>query len=187
MRLFAISSWVQVQVQRKHKVEVALIPPCLDTELFSGVAPPPSALDNGASAGSAAAAAAANTSPSAPPMRSAVTGSTEDEPLLVVLMIRPATPWRSPGLSLDVAQILAARFGPRRLRVETFGCELLMLAKVARPMAAADPGVVQPVEAFVATHHGIIGRGAVRALFGRAHLFLDLSRWQVPCVLIQPG
>ena len=82
----------------------------------------------------------------------------------VSAMVRPSTPRRAPGITLNVLQYLRARFGAR-VALTTFGA------------SAAE------CEAFGFSMEGIDHLGAIRptqmaALLERSDVFLDFSEWQ---------
>ncbi len=87
------------------------------------------------------------------------------EPLRVTAMVRPSTPRRQPGLTLDVLEEASRRFGGR-VDLTIFG------------VAADDPDYLRLRRAFPHRHAGVLDERGLVALLNRTHVFLDASRYQ---------
>jgi GT2 family glycosyltransferase/glycosyltransferase involved in cell wall biosynthesis len=83
----------------------------------------------------------------------------------VVAMIRPSSPRRGAGRTMEILRQLTREFG-RRVDVRTFGC------------TEADLDGAQLPTDFPFTNHGILTREQVAKLLRDADIFIDLSDYQ---------
>ena len=86
-------------------------------------------------------------------------------PLRIAAMIRPASSYRQPLLTMRVLKEVARRFGPR-VEIVLFGTEL------------ADPGFASLPRGFPWRLAGVLTQRQVARLMSEADLFLDLSSHQ---------
>lgn len=90
---------------------------------------------------------------------------TEDRPVAVSAMIRPKTPRRGAGRTLDVLRSLKKSFGDR-VEIIIFGCDV------------DDPSFLVLERDFDFTHSGILSRNRVAELLRASDIFIDLSDYQ---------
>ncbi len=91
--------------------------------------------------------------------------SSKDGIIRIAAMVRPQTPRRSPGLTMDVLAALKGHFGGA-VEINIFG---------VRP---DDQEFLALNRDFEFNHHGLLVRAEVASVLRRSDLFLDLSEYQ---------
>lgn len=88
-----------------------------------------------------------------------------DRPTRICAMVRPQTPRRGPGRTMELLAGLKARFG-KSIDVHIFGCD------------SNAAGFAELRQDFDFTNHGVLKRPEVAALLNGADIFVDLSDYQ---------
>lgn len=87
------------------------------------------------------------------------------EAVRVVAMVRPSSPRRGPGRTMEVLRRLTREFG-KRVEVQIFGCSEADLVTAELPVD------------FPFTNHGVLTRESVADVLRESDIFLDLSDYQ---------
>ena len=88
-----------------------------------------------------------------------------DRPLRIGAMIRPSTPRRQPGLTIEVLRDIYNRH-LGEIEIVLFGCE------------PSDPGFFELSISFPWSHAGILTRPRLANLFNEIDIFVDFSKFQ---------
>lgn len=88
-----------------------------------------------------------------------------DRPLRIGAMIRPSTPRRQPGLTIEVLRDIYKRH-LGEIEIVLFGCE------------PSDPGFFELSISFPWSHAGVLTRPRLANLFNEIDIFVDFSKFQ---------